>query len=353
MSSYDRRASDIRAFDETKSGVKGLVDAGAATVPLFFHHHVEEAEEAANTSAFSIPVVDLCGARDRAVRDVGRASETYGFFQAVNHGIPVGVLEEMREGARRFYEQEDAEAKKGYYTRDWSRKVQYNSNFDLYSAPAANWRDTLFVVMAPEPPRPEDLPIACRDITIEYSSQVQRLGRVLLGLLSEALGLEANRLEEMGCAEGVAHLLHYYPPCPQPHLTLGVSKHSDSSFLTVLLQDHIGGLQVLHQNKWVDVSPLPGALVINIGDLLQLISNDKLKSVEHRVLANKADEARISVASFFTTHFSPCSRLYGPLEELVSEENPPVYRHTTVKDYVQHYHTKGLDGRSALDHFKL
>ncbi|KAM3356531.1 hypothetical protein P3S68_023245 [Capsicum galapagoense] len=68
---------------------------------------------------------------------------------------------------------------------------------------------------------------------------------------------------------------------------MGTSKHSDGDFITVVLQDHVGGLQVLHQNQWVDVPPSPGALVVNIGDLLQLISNDKYISVEHRVLANK------------------------------------------------------------------
>jgi len=109
----------------------------------------------------------------------------------------------------------------------------------------------------------------CRDILIEYSEQVKKLGLTLFGLLSEALGLNPNHLNEIGCPEGLAVLYHYYPACPEPELTIGASKHSDSDFMTVLLQDHIGGLQILHENLWVDVPPVPGALVINIGDLLQ------------------------------------------------------------------------------------
>lgn len=62
---------------------------------------------------------------------------------------------------------------------------------------------------------------------------------------------------------------HYYPRCPQPELTFGTTPHADNDFFTVLLQDHVGGLQVLHRDQWIDVPPTPGALVVNIGDLLQ------------------------------------------------------------------------------------
>ncbi|PQM40980.1 1-aminocyclopropane-1-carboxylate oxidase homolog 1-like [Prunus yedoensis var. nudiflora] len=133
---------------------------------------------------------------------------------------------------------------------------------------------------------------------------------------------------------------------------MGASKHADNVFLTVLLQDHIGGLQVLHQNKWIDVPPMPGALVVNIGDLLQLLSNDRFKSVEHRVLANRVGP-RVSVPCFFSTGMLPLERLYGPIKELLSEDNPPKYRETTIREYTAHFNDKGLDGTSALTHFKL
>lgn len=180
-----------------------------------------------------------------------------------------------------------------------------------------------------------------------------------------------------------AWLCHYYPPCPEPDLTLGGSKHSDSSFLTVLLPDLIEGLQVLRDGFWFDVPPVPGALIINVGDLLQaslnnqcmfvcsqlqfwlfkdfvfvlvlmqLITNDKFISSEHRVLANRATRARVSVACFFTTGLRPNPRMYGPIRELVSEDNPPKYREITIKEFTTHRNAKGLDGTPDLPHFKI
>ena len=82
------------------------------------------------------------------------------------------------------------------------------------------------------------------------------------------------------------------------------------------------------------------------------MTNDKFISVEHRVLANHADP-RVSVACFIGAFTHPCSKLYGPIKELLSEDNPPKYRATTMQDYMQHFRAKGLDGNSALLHLKL
>lgn len=203
-------------------------------------------------------------------------------------------------------------------------------------------------------------------------------------LLSGALGLKPEYLIGMDCAKGPLIVSHYYPPCPEPELTMGTSQHSDPSFLTtILLQGHVGGLQVLCEDQWIDVPPVAEALVVNLGDLLQataliyfpaykriltlnfenivsnacvlvqLISNDKFISVNHRVLA-KNEGPRISVVCFFR-HFSPGnspSRLYEPIRELTSEQNLPIYRPTSLNDYLAHYYKKGLNV-SALDYFKL
>ena len=104
----------------------------------------------------------------------------------------------------------------------------------------------------------------------EYMNCVNTLGMTLFELLSEALGLRKSYLKDIGCAEGLYFVGHYYPPCPEPELTLGNFVHNDLAFLNMLLQDQIGGLQVLYQNEWVDVTPLPGAMVVNFGDMMQV-----------------------------------------------------------------------------------
>nr|KAJ0219304.1 hypothetical protein LSAT_V11C300150580 [Lactuca sativa] len=358
ISGYDR-PTELKAFDQTKTGVKGLVDAGIRQIPRIFIHPPETSPK--TSTIFEIPVVDL-GSTDRAstVEKIRAASENLGFFQVVNHGIPVTVMDEMLQGVRRFHEQ-DVEVKKQFYTRDLSRTVVYNSNFDLHSSPAANWRDTFFSFMAPSPPPPEELPEVCRDIQIEYSNQVMKLGGLLFRLISEALGLNDNHLRDLDFDKGLSIAGHCYPACPQPDLTMGTTKHTDGGFLTVLLHDEIGGLQILHQNQWIDVPPIPGALVINIGDLLQarsfslvlqILSNDKLRSVEHRVVANEKGP-RVSVACFFGPSLAPSKKVLGPLPELVSDENPPRYRETTFHEYGQYSSSKALDGVPRLLHWRI
>ncbi|WOH12731.1 hypothetical protein DCAR_0832239 [Daucus carota subsp. sativus] len=356
--SYSNRKNELQAFDDTKAGVKGLVDAGVKKIPDIFIHppDVFEKNSGDKCKDFCIPVIDLEGldkdqeSHQEIVDKVRCASETFGVFQVVNHGIPVNVLEEMLHGVRRFFEQ-DTEVKKEFYTRDYTKKVAYHSNLYLFSARAADWRDTLYCVMAP-PPEPEELPAPCRDIQMDYSKHVMKLGTTLFELLSKALQLDPNHLQDMECAKGLTSACQYYPPCPQPELTLGTTRHTDGGFLTVLLQDQVGGLQILHQDQWIDVPPLPGSLVVNVGDLLQLITNDRFKSVEHRVVSNVIGP-RVSAACFFSTSVVPSTKLYAPIKELVSEDNPPKYRETTVQEFSSYAFSKGLGGESRLLHFRL
>ncbi|GAU25267.1 hypothetical protein TSUD_17800 [Trifolium subterraneum] len=273
MANSEIRLKELKAFDETKLGVKGLVDAGITKIPQIFHHPPDKTKKSSNPTGYTIPVIDLANinddssARKRVIESVRDASETMGFFQIVNHGILVSTLKEMEDGIARFFEQ-DSEVKKKFYTRE-SKPFKYNSNIALYTASLTCWKDSFLCNMVPNPPKPEDLPDVCRDILVEYLNQVMKLGTLLLKLLSEALGLNPTYLIDFGCADGLFAIGNYCPPCPEPELTMATMTHADADFITVLLQDHIGGLQVLHKDIWIDVPPLSGALVVNIGEFMQ------------------------------------------------------------------------------------
>lgn len=167
-STYDR-ISELKAFDDSKTGVKGLVDSGAAKVPrIFIDEQYEPGDKSGSGDCkFTIPTIDFQGIdkdpslRCEIISKVGYACEKWGFLQVINHGIPLNILEDMIDGIRRFHEQ-DTEVKKEFYSRDETRAAIYHSNFDLYRAPVANWRDTLSCRMAPGPPNSDELPAVCR-----------------------------------------------------------------------------------------------------------------------------------------------------------------------------------------------
>ncbi|CAN1807379.1 1-aminocyclopropane-1-carboxylate oxidase homolog 1 [Linum perenne] len=266
---------------------------------------------------FIFPIINLTGYQDPEMRKhiiakIRDASENWGFFQVVNHGVPANILDEMLAGVHRFFEQ-DVELKKPYFDHDLTKKVVYTSNYDLYTAPVGNWRDVILFHMAPDPPQPDELPSCCR-----------------------------NHLKGIGCREGLGLASSYYPTCPQPELTLGSTHHTDLGFVTVLLQDHVGGLQVHRHNSWLDVPFIKDGL---------LISNDKFKSAEHRVRVTSV-EPRVSVAAYFGNP-SLASRMYGPIEELLTEDNPAKYKEITIREFFLRSYQKGFDGNSVLPLLKL
>ncbi|KAG9441485.1 hypothetical protein H6P81_017339 [Aristolochia fimbriata] len=192
-----------------------------------------------------------------------------------------------------------------------------------------------------------------QEIFEEYVKHVRNLGETLFELISEAVGLRRDRLKEAKCEEGMLVSCHYYPPCPDnsdARPKLGSVQHCDPSFLTLLLQDQIGGLQVFHEGNWVDVTPLHGALVVNVGDFLRLMTNDQLKSVVHRVLVDRVSP-RLSVACLYTATTS--TTRFGPLKEFVSESNASRYREITGKEYFVHLLSKVKDNTRGLAEFEI
>ncbi|KAL6978657.1 hypothetical protein U1Q18_020322 [Sarracenia purpurea var. burkii] len=358
-------AKEVKEFDDTEAGVKGLVDAGVAKLPRFFVHPPEVLKNpptvmsngTAGGAPLELPTIDFQGVekggarRSEVVEEIRKASSEWGFFRMVNHGVPMSVLDAILEADRRFHEQ-PTEAKMDFYSFDSRKKVRFHSNEVFREQDSASWRDILTCVFQDDKLDPEVIPQACRKEVLEYVQWMIKLRETMSELLSEALGLSSDYLSRIECMKSEALASLYYPVCPEPHLTLGTPKHSDPTFLTLLLQDTTGGLQILHQNQWVNVPPVRGALIANIGDLMQIISNDKFISVEHRVLAQPIGP-RVSVACFFAPSNVAVTKPFAPIKELLSENNSSIYREFLMKDYITYNKTRGHDDISTLSLYKL
>ncbi|KAF7144720.1 hypothetical protein RHSIM_Rhsim04G0185300 [Rhododendron simsii] len=166
-----KRKEELKAFDDSKAGVKGLIDAGVTKVPELFVRPPDELAEEFNSckANLQVPVIDL-GAiggndgRKKVVNEIRIASEEWGFFQVVNHGIPFNVLDEMIDGICMFHNQ-DSEIKKPLY--DQKKKVRFESNYDLYNSKSASWRDTLTIyVLAAYQLGPDEIPPVCRYVVL-------------------------------------------------------------------------------------------------------------------------------------------------------------------------------------------
>jgi isopenicillin N synthase-like dioxygenase len=183
-----------------------------------------------------------------------------------------------------------------------------------------------------------------------YCKEVRALGFRLYEAISESLGLEPGYIGE-ALGEQEQHMaVNFYPRCPAPELTYGLPAHTDPNALTILLVDEeVAGLQVLDgSGAWVAVNPRPGALVVNLGDQLQALSNGAYRSVWHRAVVNP-DRERLSVASFLC----PCNGVVlGPAEKLVTQDTPAVYRNYTYQEYYSKFWSRNLDQEHCLELFR-
>ena len=117
--------------------------------------------------------------------------------------------------------------------------------------------------------------------------------------------------------------LNHYPPCPVADRVFGTGEHKDPSALTLLAQEDIEGLDVQRKSDgaWVRVKPAPDSFVINVGDVLQVWSNELYESIEHRAMVNP-EKDRYSIPIFF---YPSHDVVMKPVDELVNEQNPAKY----------------------------
>jgi isopenicillin N synthase-like dioxygenase len=281
----------------------------------------------------NIPVIDISDlGRTTTASAIDAACREWGFFQVVGHGIDAALIEALRRQMRLFFAQplaakraimRTADNPWGFYDRELTKHTRDWKQIYDYGPPDG-------AVITPQWPR--DLPGFETAIRGFYDG-CDLLGIRLLRVIAANLGMPPASLDAYFRPAHTSFLrLNYYPKCPTParptdlSLTMrghmGVNHHTDAGAITLLLQDRQPGLEVFHDNEWVLIEPRADALVVNIGDIVQVWSNDRYCAALHRGLVSTEAE-RFSAPFFFNPAYTA---MYAPLPTTVDERHPPRYR---------------------------
>ncbi|KAE8716411.1 calcium-dependent protein kinase 13-like [Hibiscus syriacus] len=354
--------SGLTSWPEPVVRVQSLSESGMRAIPERYVKAPSDRPSFTNETEnhhqhVDIPVIDLTNLfgkdptlHEETVRLIAVACEEWGFFQAANHGVSHELIERTREAWRHFFNM-PLEFKQQYANMPTTYEG-YGSRLGVQKGATLDWSDYFFLHYLPDSLRNHSKwpsqPSFCRELLSEYGAEVVKLGGRLLKAMSTNLGLKEDYLQNAFGGEDIGACLrvNFYPKCPQPDLTLGLSSHSDPGGMTFLLPDHdVAGLQVHKNGRWITVKPVPNAFIVNVGDQIQVLSNAIYKSVEHRVIVNSVKD-RVSLAFFYNPK---SDLLIEPAKELVSEEQPALYSPMTFDEYRLYIRTKGPCGKAQVE----
>lgn len=281
----------------------------------------------------SVPVIDiheLSGEDTLALLDA--ACREWGFFQVIHHGIPETVIREIFAAAHAFFALPSGDKQRivrsrdnpwGFYDQELTRnEMDWKQIYDFGPADGGAIR----------PQWPDKVP-GFQAAVQAYYRHCERLAFRLLAAISTNLGMQPGYLSQGFGPDHTSFLrMNYYPVCPttadagqdaRPESRpLGVGPHTDAGALTLLLQDAQPGLQVFKDGDWHTVEPRRDAIVVNIGDIVQVWSNDRYAAALHRAVTNTGS-ARFSLPFFLNPGYRAN---YRPLPSMVSGNQPPLYR---------------------------
>ncbi|XP_020091589.1 gibberellin 2-beta-dioxygenase 8-like isoform X2 [Ananas comosus] len=261
-------------------------------------------------------------ATEKCKREIVEAASQWGFFQVVNHGVSNELIARVREEQVSVF-------RRPFAKKATEQLLDFAPDSYRWGTPTASspdqlsWSEAYHIPLTPSA-APGPTEGATRHIVEEFSTAMSRLAHKLAGILAEGLGEGDQGYIKEKCTCNTCYLrLNRYPPCPIRCGAFGLTPHTDSDFLTILHQDHVGGLQLMQGKRWLTVKPNPHALIINIGDLFQAWSNNMYKSVEHRVMSNAKLE-RFSVAYFLCPSYDTVIQSYA---------EPAIYRKFSFGEY--------------------
>ncbi|KAF8690485.1 hypothetical protein HU200_040841 [Digitaria exilis] len=212
-----------------------------------------------------------------------------------------------------------------------------------------DWCDRLYLVT--QPPKDRDMrpwpttPVNFRESIESYSSVVMRVTCSLMEIIAINLGIDLEKIRDTYVSQALR--MTYYPACPVAHdNVLGISPHSDISTLTLVWElNLVEGLQIKRQGAWVPIKPQSNALVVNVGDFLEILTNGKYQSIEHRVTVNPHKE-RMSISAF---HLPKFDMSVGPLSEIVGQELKK-YKTVRVDEVAKVVFSSKLDGKKTKEY---
>ncbi|XP_061971944.1 naringenin,2-oxoglutarate 3-dioxygenase-like [Populus nigra] len=273
----------------------------------FVRDEDERPKVAYNHFSNEIPVISIAGIDDGGEKraeicnKIVEACEEWGVFQIVDHGVDTKLVSEMTTLAKEFFALPPEE--KLRFDMSGGKKGGFIVSSHLQGEAVQDWREIVtffsYPIRTRDYSRWPDKPEAWKAVTEEYSKKLMELACKLLGVLSEAMGLETEALTNACVDMDQKVVVNFYPKCPQPDLTLGLKRHTDPGTITLLLQDTVGGLQATRDNgkTWITVQPVEGAFVVNLGDHGHYLSNGRFRNADHQAVVN-SNSSRLSIATF-------------------------------------------------------
>lgn len=284
----------------------------------------------------SLPIIDLTAPKDEVARLIREAGQTYGFFYLVGHGVDEALVHRLEVLSHRFFALPEASKARFAMTRGGRAWRGWFPLGGELTSGRPDWKEGLYLgtELSEDDPRVQaGLPMhgpnlipdeallpGFRATIFAYLDQVTQLGHQVMAAVARSLGLPEDHFAKGITADPlILFRLFMYPSRPVPAGVAaehGVGEHTDYGLLTLLRQDDVGGLQVRTSAGWVDATPLPGAFVCNVGDMLDRMTGGRYRSVPHRVQLNHSGRDRLSMPLFFDPSFDArIAPLCPPLED--------------------------------------
>ncbi len=302
----------------------------------------------------SLPIINLeklhssdFEIQSEEIQKLDSACREIGFIYLVDHGIPQAVIYRMFRVIKDYFDQSFSEKRKIEITKSRNhRGYGFLGEEQLDESGQEDWKETFDMALD----IPIDHPSAIeypsmygpnqypdfpefKETFLEYYSEAFKASQKLLTSVAVALKEPANTFTKHFNTHVSALRAIHYPPRPNPDHDNGAGAHTDYGCVTLLLQDSVGGLQVKHKTKgWIDAPPVEGALVVNIGDLMQRWTNDSYVSTSHRVAASNENVHRYSIPFFVEPDYETKVKC---LPNSQSDSNPPKYPQVMAGDWIR------------------